>query len=114
MKLKGPNGDFSRLVTKSGDNVAPRGGKDTKLESVNHENFQGEKKLPDTNPGTKEQSRPHFGADPGEKNKLTGFKPGAGMEVPIGGKISLNSGTRAFTYSKEGHAVDNGSSSEGQ
>lgn len=114
VKFEGPNGNFVPKFFKDKGDVKVGSGPSTKLESVNHEDFEGRKRVPDTNPGAGEQNHDVHGTNPAEKGKLTGmFQPKTGgMKQSVSGEKGLNTPPRAFKYSREGHAVNRGSISE--
>jgi hypothetical protein len=115
VEFKGPNPKFTDMKKDKGD-VKVGSGRDVKLESVNHDDFAGKSRLADKNPGTGDQSRDVHGTNPFEKGKLTGMEqPKMGLQdEKINGDKKLNEPPRAFKYSREGHAIENGSKMEGQ
>jgi hypothetical protein len=114
VKLMGPNENFVPKFLKHGGDVKVGGEMKTKLESVNHDDMNGEKKHPDTNPGADEQSRTVHKEEPAEKGARPGMEqPGENM-ITISKQEKLNRQPRAFKYSREGRAVDNGSNGNGE
>lgn len=113
--LKGPNSNFVNTMLKRGGDVKVGSGPATKLESVNHDDMNGEKKHPDTNPGAGEQNHDVYGEDPAEKGKLSGMHQPkiGGSDESVEKEESLNRQPRAFKYSREGHSVRNGENGNG-
>ena len=113
-ELKGPNANFVPKVLKHGGDVKMNDAKKTNFESVVLEDYAGKQSKPERNPGADRQSREVHAEKPASKGARPGMEqPTMGSEE-IGKQESLNKDPRAFTYSREGHAADNGSASEGQ
>ena len=77
--------------------------KETKLESVNHDDMNGNKKLADTNPGAGEQNHEVHGENPAEKHKLTGIEIPKLSDGAVSKGEKLNRPPRAFSFGREGH-----------
>lgn len=113
-KLMGPNDNFVPKFHHDKGDVKVGSGPATKLESVNHEDFEGRQRIPDTNPGAGEQNHEVHGTNPAEKGRLSGMHQPkiGGSDESVSKEKGLNTPPRAFKYSREGHAVDRGSISE--
>ena len=105
-KFMGPNDNFVPKFHHDKGDVKVGGGRDVKNESVNHDDFEGRKRLADKNPGTGEQNHEVHGTNPAEKGKLSGmFQPKTGgMKQSVSGEMGVNKPPRAFKYTREGHA----------
>lgn len=113
VKFEGPNPNFTNMKKDGGD-VKPGDGKSVMVESVNHEDFSGRKRLADKNPGTGENSRTVHAKAPFTEGALSGMEqPKMGeQDGKISSNVSMNEPPRAFKVNREGHAIDRGSVSE--
>ena len=109
VELKGPNASFVGKMLKHGGDVKVGGEKKVELESVNHDDAMGRKKLADTNPGADKQNHEVHGEKPAELGKLSGIHQPkiGGSDESVEKEIKLNRPPRAFKYSREGHSMEN-------
>lgn len=115
VKLMGPNDNFVPKVLKDGAGKLKVGAeKKTNFESVNHEDFSGKQRLADTNPGSNRQNQPQYGKNPAQKEMRDGKEIPMKKRTEISAEEESNKPPRGFVYSREGHKIDNGPSSEGQ
>lgn len=115
VEFRGPNPNFTKMKKDGGD-VKVDGMKETHLESVNRDDFEGRERKPKINPGADSQSRTVHGKQPFTEGALSGMEqPKMGLQdEKISGDKKINEPPRGFKYNREGHKIENGGSMEGQ
>jgi len=113
VEFKGPNGSFVGMKKDGGD-VPFKATKSAKIETVNNENYAGDAAMPSRETGSDKNNHTVHGKQPAEHLKLSGIHQPqiGGAEGDVAKEEKLNKPFRAFKYSREGRAMDNGSNDE--